>query len=74
MSATSIAQVWGISKQKVLDILKDIFLKIIDLAKNGEQMILDVKIGNIVVEKDNKLRFENKPSGDMLDPTIDAIR
>ena len=72
MSASSIAQAWGTSKLKVLDILKDIFLKIIDLAKLGEQMNLDVKIGNIVVEKDNRLRFENKPQSDVLNTTIDV--
>ena len=71
MSATSIAQACGTSKNKVLDILKDIFLKIIDLAKLGEQMSLDLKIGNILIEKDNRLRFENKPQSDL---TADAIR
>lgn len=74
MSATSIAQACGISKHKVLDILKDIFIKIIDLAKLGEQLNLDVKIGNIIVDRDNRLRFENKPQNEALNSTIDGMQ
>ena len=59
MSATSIAQVCGTTKLRVLDILKDIFVKIIDSAKNGEQVALDIKIGVLKVDSENKLYFEN---------------
>jgi hypothetical protein len=43
----------------VLDILKEIFLTIINLAKEGEKMKLDIKIGTINVEDENKLIFMN---------------
>lgn len=75
MSASSIAQVCGISKQRTLEILKDIFLKIIELAKAGEQMSLDVKIGNIIIGKENRLVFVNKTSQDQIKTlTSDRLR
>lgn len=59
MSATSIAQVWGTTKARVLNVLKDIFLRFIESAKHSEMPSLDIKIGTIKVSSDNWLFFEN---------------
>lgn len=50
-------------------------MKIIELAKSGEQLSLDVKIGTIIIEKDNKLYFSNFKDKTMLpNVTIDQDR
>ena len=74
MSIGSIAQAWGTSKQKVLDILKDIFIKVVESANNGEEVNLDVKIGNIVIGKDRKIIFKNKSHIITIDPSIEEQR
>ena len=59
MSPSSIAQVCDTTKQKVLEILKSIFGALIDLAKKGECLCIDVRIGYLNIDKDKKLYFTN---------------
>ena len=59
MSPSSIAQVCDTTKQKVLEILKSIFGALIDLAKKGEWLSIDVRIGYLNIDKDKKLYFTN---------------
>ena len=47
MSASSIAQVCQINRSQVLEILKEIFMKFIDMSKNQQEIVLDFKIGDL---------------------------
>lgn len=49
-----------------MDIIKDIFVKIIDLAKSGENISLDLKIGFINIDSDRKLYFVNSKDNTTL--------
>lgn len=60
MSASSIAQVCGIVRSQVLEILKEIFFKVIELSKTKEEIILDLKIGELWITNKRELIFRNK--------------
>lgn len=60
MSASSIAQVCGIPRSQVLEILKEIFMKVVDVSKQKEEVILDLKIGEICITEKHELIFRNK--------------
>jgi hypothetical protein len=79
MSASSIAQVCNISRSQVLEILKEIFTKLIDLSKaSNEEIILDFKIGELTVTDKRELVFKNKDTfrekNDRKSEVMKAIR
>ena len=60
MSASSIAQVCGITRSQVLEILKEIFAKVVELSKNKDEIILDLRIGELCITDRKELVFKNK--------------
>lgn len=51
MSASSLATVTKTSRANVLNVIKEIFMKVIDLAKDGEEIKLDIKIGYLIIDE-----------------------
>lgn len=79
MSASSISQVCNISRSQVLEILKEIFTKVIEISqKSKEEIILDFKIGDLVITDRHELVFRNrenfKEKTDRKNEIIKAIR
>jgi len=75
MSASSISQVWGAPRSQVLEILKEIFTKFIELSNKKEEIILDLKIGNLCVNQKHELIFKNKqPKLDKTDRKREIIK
>jgi len=75
MSASSISQVWGVTRSQVLEILKEIFAKFVDLSSKKEEIILDLKIGELSISEKNELIFKNKLSKrDKLDRKKEIIK
>ncbi|CAI2386810.1 unnamed protein product [Moneuplotes crassus] len=60
MSASSISQVCGIVRSQVLEILKEIFAKFIEMSSKKEDISLDLKIGELCVTSNSQLIFKNK--------------
>lgn len=56
MSASSISQVCGIARSQVLEVLKEIFTKVVEISKHKEEVVLDLKIGEIHIT-DSKWNF-----------------
>ena len=59
ISYSTIAVAWSTNKSTVLNCLKEIFSTVIHLAKTGNEISLDLKIGTFNITKDNKLMFRN---------------
>lgn len=63
MSASSISQVCNISRSQVLEILKEIFTKVIEISqKTKDEIVLDFKIGDLVITDRRELIFKNRES------------
>ena len=67
MSASSIASSCDCSRTAVLHIIKDIFLQIVEIIKEGKDEIsLDIKIGKLHFHSDSKLAyFSNYEEGEI---------
>ena len=59
MSASSIGQACGLSRARVLDILKEIFVRLVEMAKRSDDIKLDFKVGYVNISAANELFFEN---------------
>ena len=60
MSASSVAQVVGINRSQVLEILKEIFIKFHDTVKLNTDVMLDFKIGYLCITDQKELIFRQK--------------
>lgn len=59
ISYSSIAVSCNTNKTTVLNCLKEIYATVLDLIKQGNEVSLDLKIGTLNIQRDNKLMFRN---------------
>jgi hypothetical protein len=71
MSASSIAQVCGIPRSQVLEILKDIFVAAV---RQKDHVSLDLRVGELHITEKNELYFKNKTQNERKDRKQELIQ